>query len=237
MARTFCIAIALLLCAAGAVVGEDSCSSSGSTVAVAPTDSVVEVRLVFVSFPDYAQQNLPTWADSLKNEFNAFIQSMSHGKQRFNISILTDPANSGKAWVANSNYINYSGQYGKLNREVMFRIKDAYSNPFSGVEELIIYHYRCAFPSAGCPGWGGVATLNITNAAADSVGFSGTGSTCRLLESGSINSAANKKYVFFNTGHEYGHNITINHSPNTFSPPCSSEDPNPYYVNMGLYGA
>ena len=65
MARAFCIVIALLLLAAGAAVGEDSCGSSGSTVAVAPTDSVVEVRLVFISFPDYGQQDLPTWADTL----------------------------------------------------------------------------------------------------------------------------------------------------------------------------
>ena len=190
--------------------------------------------LIFVSFPDYAQQDFPSWIDTLQVEFDEFIQSMSRGRQRLNFRVLDDPQNPGEAWIANSNYSSYANQYPKLNREILFRVKNADDDAFAGLDALMIYHYRCTMPL--CPGMGGIADLGMESTTlVDTLGFSGAGSTCVLLDGGSINRTVNRTYVFFNTAHEYGHNLGFSHTPNTWDPPCSSPTPNEYHVNMGMY--
>lgn len=204
-----------------AAVQSADCPSNGpyEVTTFSATDSVVVSRMVFMTFPDYPQ-NLPTWADSLKDELKAFIQSMSHQKQRLDLRILKPPSDSTKAWCADSVSSYYGTNYGLLNREIMFKVKNALaSNPWPNTQHVMMFQYRNLFPLFGV---GGVDYLGFDPQAYPALGFPGNGlnaNTCFFLDDGgSINKGSNRNFVSFNEGHEYGHNVGLIHSPNTDSP-------------------
>src|SRR5258706_1753202 len=52
------------------------------------TDSLVEARVVFVTFPDDAIQTRPSWAYGFRSEMADYIGTMSRGAQHLSILIL-----------------------------------------------------------------------------------------------------------------------------------------------------
>jgi len=62
-------------------------SHGGSSISA---DSIVKIRLVFVGFPDESTcQHVPSWADTLKNDFKDFVESSTTCARVFSRSSRT----------------------------------------------------------------------------------------------------------------------------------------------------
>lgn len=201
----------------------------GEGSATSYQDSLVVTRIVFIGFPDEPnRQDLPSWADTLKGEFSSFIESMSHGKQTLQLSIVKRLDDSTKVWVADSSAAEYNYDWHGLNREILKRIHDVClaatgDSIWKGVEQVCIYHYTCVWSDFG---YGGYAFFGFTGVPA----LEAEGFTLRFPAQ-AVNSNSNRTWSSYATGHEYGHNLGfVIHTPNTDDPDDAAD-----YVNMGRY--
>jgi hypothetical protein len=86
--------VLVMSCLAGLVRADSQYVCDVEAVAfppmVSPADSLVEARLVFISFPGITDA-LPAWAESLEAQLPRYIETMSRGAQRMNLQILRRP--------------------------------------------------------------------------------------------------------------------------------------------------
>lgn len=181
--------------------------------ALTAADDFVEARVVFVSFPDYVNQTLPSWRDEFRTEFEDFIQTMSGGQQQMHITVVTRPDQSDLAWIAQnpaSHYYNQgSGGYGNLNQEVMTQINMVIPNVWIGVDQVFMIHYRATINLTCCPGAVGVGSLGCAGCAPGSIGRG----TTQFFSNDAVEQAANREGAKWVAAHEYGHTLGFNHTP------------------------
>jgi hypothetical protein len=187
----------------------------------AASDSVVTVRVVFVTFPN-AQDSLPAWRNDFISDFDDYIRTMSYGKQRFNISVATRPAASALAWEVSQADTEYSF-YGDVNREVMLQIRDSLGSAvWDSAELVVMIHYRNRIGYAGISGLGCEPC---------GVGYTGRGTT-QALYNNQFDGLYSQKAMEWVAAHEYGHVLGfVGHTPG--SDPRFFSGPN--LVNPGRY--
>ncbi len=192
------------------------------------TDSLVEARVVFVTFPDDPIQTRPTWAYGFRSEMADYIGTMSRGAQHLSILILNPSPDTTLAWVADhpASYYQSPSSYGALNAEIMTKIYNDQPGVWIGVKQVFMIHYRNTFPNG--VGWAGVRGLACFGSGC-APGFTGDGTTQRIGND-DVNNPIQGEVAKFIAAHEYGHILGFAHSPNTqiLIQDCA-------YVNMGRY--
>lgn len=205
-------------------------------VPITPTDSVIDARIVFLSFPGNDTPTIPTWADSIPPELDAFIQTMSRGRQRFaNFEVIRRPAYPESAWLALKPAREYAkaggGSYGAVNTFIMKAIADSIPNVWKDVEFVFAQCTWCnnATTDATCETsciYGGIQRLGLTDTVPD---FRGDGSTQRYYHWPNVNTAYTRESIKFVAAHEYGHARRFGHSRGSDSKSATER------VNPGKY--
>ncbi len=235
--------LALALAAHAAPVGEPvRCGTSAATLATAallsPADSVVEARLVFVTFPDSRDSLVPAWADSLAGELERFFDDMSLGRMRVHASVLRRPDAPALMWRAPRPASQYAGPQGLrwiiANREALTAVGEALPGAWDGVDHLWVFHDQCTFACTDvgspdgcedtCP-WAGISTLGFLPGTVP--GLLADGTTQRFFVR--MDPAQQHRVQANVAAHEFGHRLDgTPHSPGT---DVAGEG----WVNMGRY--
>lgn len=239
------LVIASLAGAAPAAAGPDDCGTrtpgtlGAAAVMGAPTpltrDSLVQARIVFVTFPDSPEHTLPSWADSMRHAISDFIPIASRGHQRFDLRIARRTDDSTLAWMAPEPAAVYAASlsgWAVLNRDVLLQIAATAPADWADVKQIFMLHDQCAFNCEDnstrsrcedtCP-LGGIANTGVTPIP----GLGTTdGTTQRFFTKASdpVNFAIQLNFAM----HEYGHRLGAGHTPG------SDESP-PAFVNAGHY--
>lgn len=202
-----------------------SAASLASALQLAPSDSVLEARLVFVTFPDSPDSLLPAWADSLANELEGFFADMSQGRFRVHAVLVRRTDAPELMWRAPRAAADYAGPRGlrwmTANREVLTAIGEAQPGVWDGVGHVWVLHDQCVFactdvssPDAcedTCP-WAGISTLGLLPGTVP--GLLADGTTQRFLVH---MDPVRQHHVQANVAaHEFGHRIAgTPHTPGT----------------------
>ncbi len=214
---------------AGTVTEPVRCGTTAASLAtslrLAPSDSVLEARLVFVTFPDSPDSLVPAWADSLANELEGFFADMSLGRFRVHAVVLRRTDAPQLMWRAPRPATAYAGPQGlrwiTANREVLTAISEAQPGAWDGVGHVWVLHDQCVFactddssPDAcedTCP-WAGISTLGLLQGTVP--GLLADGTTQRFLVH--VDPVRQHRVQANVAAHEFGHRIAgTPHTPGT----------------------
>ena len=221
----------------------------------------IDVRLVFVAFPDGSgnppvQDHLPPWADEVAADFDQFLEWATNSDLTTNTSVLRRPDDPNKAWIAQSAASVYAAgrscapiiepHYGTNNAELIQGIWEEYNkegnpNIWSGVDVLIVVNYQQVFCT-----FAGIAGLGLPSGFVPPPSFAPTGGISMMLSfcTDELNAATTPLRVESALAHEFGHLFMGGGHPypgnaGNWLSPCSGtcgQAPNPAaYINLGNY--
>lgn len=245
MRHTLALLSFLFLSATGARASGDAvrCGTTATAIPaeaarLAPEDSVIEARIVFVTFPDSPDSTLPAWADSMATELADYVLEMSGGRTRLSVSLVRRDDAPDLMWRAARPAADYAGPSGlgwaRANRDVLAAIAAARPGVWTDVEHVWVLHDQCVFGCTDassrdacedtCP-WAGIATLGLPSGSV--AGLTGDGTTQRFLIH--LPPARQHRVQLSVAVHEFGHRVRgTPHSP-------GSDDPSPGWINYGRY--
>ena len=236
------LAISLLATPAPFSSGGGSTACAGDVVGTAsvtlsPSDTLVEARIVFVTFPDSPDSTMPAWADSMADELSRFLAGVSRGHHRVHVQVVRRDDNPNAKWRAPLPSITYATpggpQWWNANEDVLRAIALERPGVWDGVEHVWAIHDQCAFACTSpdspgdcedtCP-WGGIASLGLN--AASVPGLLAEGTTQRFIVP--LPPARQHQVQLSFAAHEYGHRLGAGHSP-------GSDRTGDAFVNYGRY--
>ena len=210
----FLIAVGLLIIPVRSSSADAICEAVAADSILAhpiANDSLLQVRVVPVTFPDAEETNIPSWREQFAAEFDDYIFSMSRGRQRLNVLFVKRPgADSTKAWMASEASTYYKGlgnaSYETLNEEIMTQIANTDSGAWTGAEHVVMLHYRSVFDDNRA----GEASVGCAPCAP---GFTPRSGTTQRFDNDELNETSNREAAKWIAAHEYGHVIGMDHTP------------------------